>query len=175
MLWRLRNQHGRSKGEIGTELLDQLRVGPEYQFFVNGMRISGVDDLHFKFVAHQELLGRIDITARVGLIDETALLLIGVCLDHLAPRHNGLDQRSVAKYPKVKKLALELNLAPCRFAEERHGPQKSGCAAALCQAAVRPNIERDSVIERRLSRTVPFIIGFFAPARRVRNIAAATL
>src|SRR5262249_23237486 len=58
---------------------------------------------------------------------------------------------------------------------ERHGPQKSGCATAPGQPALGPNIERDRVIERRLGRTMPFVIGFLDPARRVRNVAAAPL
>src|SRR5207247_9426176 len=64
---------------------------------------------------------------------------------------------------------------PVRVSEVRHGPPESRCAAALGQAAVRPNIEGYHIIQRRLGRAMPLIVGFLDLVTGVRNVAAPAL
>ena len=91
MLGRLRNQHRRGERKVGTKLLDQLGIRPEYQFLVDRIGMARVDDLYFEFITRHELVWRIDVAAGVGLVDESGLLLLGIGFDDLAPGHDRLD------------------------------------------------------------------------------------
>ena len=85
---------------------------------MNCIRSARVDDLHPEFVAPNELLGRIDVTAGIRLIDKPAVP-VGAAFDDLAPGHDGLNQLAIAKHPELEKLAFEFHFASSRISENR--------------------------------------------------------
>src|SRR5690349_17413016 len=105
MLRRLRNEDGRRKSEIRAELLDQLRVRRKNELLVNRSRIACIDDLHLELIASHELVGRINITAGISLVDEPAVSLIRAALNNLASRHDRFDECAVTIQTKLKELA----------------------------------------------------------------------
>ena len=50
MLGRFRDEHVRNKGEIRTQLLDELGFGRKDEFLMYRVGVTGVDDLDFELV-----------------------------------------------------------------------------------------------------------------------------
>ena len=92
MLGSFCDQHVWNNGKIRPQLFDQFGVGGNTTSLMDSVGVAGVDNLDFEFTAHHEFLGRIDIGAGVGLIDEMAVFLVGAPFDNDTAGHNGLNQ-----------------------------------------------------------------------------------
>jgi hypothetical protein len=56
MLVHARHKGARTVAEIGSQLLDQGRIGRKNQLFVNGVGLPGIDDLYAEFLADLEIV-----------------------------------------------------------------------------------------------------------------------
>ena len=74
---------------------------------MNRIRIACIDDLHLELIASHELVGRINVTAGISLIDEPAVFLIRAALNNLASRHDRFNQCTVTIQAKLEELAFE--------------------------------------------------------------------